>query len=213
MYRRTMLVISVVLCTAAVSYSQQIRVAELQRDARCGCRSAFTLLEGGVARGGYTGRGVTRSGPDYGPARNATNYTRGEIEGMERVRNGREVVDTSRDILRERARREAEARREAAAVQAAKGDRWQPTSDWRAPRMDPSRYREVDPGRGQLRYDPSRIGNSYFREPAYTGPSRSTREPANQTRDGRRSESGQRGDNSDKESWQDRQRRLGDNRP
>jgi hypothetical protein len=34
-------------------------------------------------------------------------------------------------------------------------------------------YREVDPGRGQLRYDPSRLGDSYFRGPVYGGPLRS----------------------------------------
>jgi hypothetical protein len=164
MYARAMLVISVVLCTAAVSYSQQVRVAEWSRDySRCRCVTPFTPFEGGGSRG-YGG----------GPVRSAPNYSRAEIEGMERARYGREVVDTSHDILRERARREAEARQAAAAVRAAKGDRWQPTSDWRAPRMDPGRYRDLDPGRGQLRYDPSRIGNSYFREPVYGGPSRST---------------------------------------
>jgi len=171
MYKRAMLVISVVLCTAAVSYSQQIRVAEMHRDARCGCRDAFTLFEGGGGRG--YGGGPTSSAPrDYGraPDRNYREW----IEGVERANHIREAYEIGRDAWVERAKREAEARREAAAAQAAKGDRWQPTSDWRAPRMDPGRYREVDPGRGQLRYDPSRIGNSYFREPVYAGPLRSS---------------------------------------
>lgn len=190
MYRRGMLVIFVVLCAAAVSYSQQVRVASWNRDyARCRCINPFTPFEGGGARG--YGGGPTRSGArNYGPARNATNYTRQEIEGMERLKNGGEVVGTVNDIWRERAKRETEARREAARVQAAKGDRWQPTSDWRPPRrLDPRMYREADPGRGRLQYDPSRIGSSYFREPAYTGPSRSTREQTNQSRDGRRTSS------------------------
>lgn len=182
MYRKAMLVVCVVLWAAVVSYSQQRMAAVYGRDARCGCRGSFTLFEGGGTRsygggGGYGGGYSRRGSRGYDDrARSATDYAGETIGAIERGKRTQEQVEGMGHVWAER-RREAEAR----AVRAAKGDRWQPTRDWRAPRMDPSRYREVDPGRGQLRYDPSRIGSSYFREPVYAG--RSTSEGYSRSRD------------------------------
>lgn len=94
MYRRGLLVISVVLCASAVAYGQQIRVR--------------TPWEGGGAWG--YGGGPVRSGPRGSTPRGPSGYSNSQIERMERLRNGQEVVRTIQDVWRERAQREAEAR-------------------------------------------------------------------------------------------------------
>ena len=116
MYRRGMLVISLILCTAAVSYGQRIRVAEWNRDARCGCINPFRQFEGGGGRG-YGGGPVRSGARGYSGGARPTprgpfNYSNREIEIMDRMRSGQEAEHVLQDIWRERERREAVVSRE-----------------------------------------------------------------------------------------------------